>query len=282
MKREETTGHNRTNSKGPNVISRLVKGIHDGFTHGAKTTPNVINLDPTLEGIIKLINQGDEIGAISAISELEDINIINVEINESGETLLHLAGQYSFHNLAAELLARMSQEGIDHVDNDGQTALHESAINGTNSKTLALIVNKINFNLVGKADNEDRTALHYAADSKATSQECVRMVTALLKRSKLESIYFKTKDTRETALQLAVDSDDPDVVRPILDAMTKKEGILNVDKDGNTALHKALTRGQSELADMLWSDAISSRYADKVVNMLNSEHYSLLELRYRR
>ena len=81
MKREETTGHNRTNSKGHKVFSRLVKGIHDSFTHGAKTTPNVINLDPTLEGIIKLINQGDESGAIAAISELEDINIINAEIN---------------------------------------------------------------------------------------------------------------------------------------------------------------------------------------------------------
>lgn len=128
---------------------------------------------------------------------------------------------------------------VDGASNDGITALHSTAVLGHDVQVQALLENGASPNLVSTIDGW--TALHYAATgrSKAVLEHLLRGGANV----------NSTTETASTALQAAVERDDMDSVRLLLDSGARMD--LR-QSDGSSAFDLAAAGGNKEIIQLLF------------------------------
>ncbi len=118
---------------------------------------NFSNLDPQPNNpLFEACYEGD----IKKINDFLDQGFdINSKTN-SGSTLLHIAAQNNYLDMANILLARGAE--VNALTEDGWTPLHFAAQKGYEELVKVLIKAGVNLDIAGLRYH--RTALHYAAD----------------------------------------------------------------------------------------------------------------------
>jgi ankyrin repeat protein len=198
--------------------------------------------------------------------------------DKDGRTSLHLAA-FRGQTKVLEVLFKALEETkeadvIDIQDNDGWTALYlASRVVGTDKSVQLLVAANAN---VEVKDGDGRTVLHWAAlDGHA------QVVKMLLAHAKIADVLESQDCYGGTALHLAVEEHDLDVIRLLL---ATGMDIERKDKHGRTALHLAAVHGSVKLETGVVSsksmftprllsplDLATGIYADAVKMLLNAK-----------
>lgn len=253
-------------------------------------------------------------GQLTILYNFPDLkNNINTKDNE-GKTLLHYA-------LAPRVIEYLATRGadIDAKDNKGKTTLHYAAEMGDTEVVKALLQPPMNeveplelayYNYddppeeeisqpqpepkykeadINLADNEGKTALHYAAEQgKQNVAECLISAGA--------DINAEDKEGK-TAINYAIEKDQPKLVKYLLEegaavdskalldySLTKDDSYMmeyvlkrvgpnQKDNNGKTALHYAVEQDKKNIARYLTSEGANIDAKDKKGN--TALHYAV-------
>lgn len=161
-----------------------------------------------------------------------------------GYTLLHHACATGHSNLAKQLQTLMP-EFVEKRDKDGLSPLDVAATRGHIEIVKELL--KSPKDLCSMKGPGNRIPLHYA------SQNGKLEVMKELLHTRPESIK-ETTTQKETALHLALDNDQLDAIRELVEHLISEnmDEVINwKDKEGNTALHLAVTSKNYQVANFL-------------------------------
>jgi len=153
----------------------------------------------------------------------------------NGDTALHEAAINNSPELAEVLVA--ANANVDVKSDDGQTALHRAA--EKNSLEVAEVLVAANAN-VDIRDNDGDTALHWAAIK--NSPELAEVLVAANANVDILNKY------EETALHRAADNNSLEVAEVLVAANANVDA---KDVDGDTTLHRATNKSSFEVAEVL-------------------------------
>lgn len=208
---------------------------------------------------------------VSSLISAPDIDV-NTH-NENGTTALHWAAAYG-HSAVVHLLLCTSTIDVNARSKHGTTALHWAA-DYEHSEIVSLLLDVPGID-INAADENGNTALFFAvmkdhsavvgallrapgvdvnarcnghtALYAATIKNCSAVVSLLVKFPGVE-LNAKENHEGETALHLAVEGDNTELLRLLLDAPGLDVNVKNIY--GTTALHRAVDRNSTKIVSSL-------------------------------
>jgi ankyrin repeat protein len=199
------------------------------------------------------------------LPEFEDYHVNTTNIR--GDTPLHLAAKLKHCEIGLfnKILHRTNSENVNKADGNGCTALHWAARANSTEKMQLLLDGGIDINA---QDNEGNTALHIAIMKE------LKTAKKFIKHEKVD-VNVPNNDNR-TALHLACKCWPNISAHTFKNILEKSTNINAQDKDGNTALHYAISeKSETALQELL-------KHKDVNVNVKNNFKSTVLHYASRR
>jgi ankyrin repeat protein len=181
----------------------------------------------------------------------------------NGQTALHLAVKAGWRDTVTTLLDLGSNHAATNADSD--TPLHLACLNGDESIVAVLLERGVRVDARGLLQN---TALHYAA-----SQGHKKVVELLLTNSFSKASVQERTSSEDTILHIAAEFD-----RDVLVSFLFKECDVSgdwVNRNNETALHKAAAKGHIEVIRVLLDFGVDPRKRNRfgqTPSMLAEQH----------
>ena len=206
---------------------------------------------------------------IEIVQELLDKNIPGFVGKQDvyGQTALHWAAGKGFEEIAKKLIDKMDDNEISiQKEENKYTALH-LAVQSNNIEIVQELLDKNIPGFVGKQDVYGQTALHWAA-----GKGFEEIAKKLIDKMDDNEISIQKEENKYTALHLAVQSNNIEIVQELLDKNIP--GFVGKqDVYGQTALHWAAGKGYNEIVDLLLDemsdDAIKLQATDRKCTALD-------------
>ncbi|XP_059658994.1 ankyrin repeat-containing protein BDA1-like [Cornus florida] len=178
----------------------------------------------------------------------EDTGILERNIDDIllADTPLHVAASTGNHHFATEVM-RLKPSYATKLDLDGLSPMHV-ALRGGHDRIVKLFVS-VDSNLVRDKGIEGTTPLHYAV---AVENDNLLRLFLLACPDSIEDLTTR----RETALHIALKYHNQRIFKVLVGWLKRveKEDILNwADEDGNTVLHMATSKNQTQAVKLLLS-----------------------------
>ena len=159
------------------------------------------------------------------------------------------------------LITKMNNEEINATDNDGNTALHNAAYEG--SKEVCKLLITISPEAINAVNKDGFTALHIAA-SKGHKEVCKLLITM-----SPEAINAVNKDGW-TALHTAASNGSKEVCELLI--TMSPEAINAVNKNGNTALIWVISEGLKEVCQVFINEISIKPLVEAVIETNTSSN----------
>ncbi|KAE8075671.1 hypothetical protein FH972_014365 [Carpinus fangiana] len=186
------------------------------------------------------------------------------------ETALHIAVMHGQTEFVRQLL-KLKPDLATRLDKGGFSAIHIASANGFEETVRELL--KFSRELAILKSSDGRTSLHCAA---VAGKVQVLKELFSFRPDCIGEVTLKS----ETAFHLAVKYNQFDVFKAMVDLSKKMRNIKDIlnagDEDGNTVLHLAVARKQSQVVKLLLCDG--SQQETVLVNLTNKSGFTALDV----
>jgi hypothetical protein len=168
-------------------------------------------------------------------------------------------------------MGKLDETAINAIDNDGRSALHIACDSKASWEVIKGLMGKLDETAINAIDNDGRTALHYACANKA-SWEVIKGLMGKLDEKAINSI----DRWRQSALHRACDMDSKaswEVIKGLMGKLDEK-AINSIDIFGRSALHIACQYKAS------WEviNGIFGELNEKAINAINNDGFNALHI----